>query len=79
MAGLDPAIHANAEVQKRDNVDARIKSAHDDRGAGGDAFIGSTGSGEPGLATALCQGADAADIGGALGDADDAARVEQIE
>jgi hypothetical protein len=30
MAGLDPAIHALWSAQK--DVDARIKSAHDERG-----------------------------------------------
>ena len=36
-------------------------------------------TGEPRLAAALGERADAADIGGSLGDADDAARVQQIE
>src|SRR5436309_2560449 len=35
--------------------------------------------GQPGLAARLGERADAADIGGALGHADDAARVEQVE
>src|SRR3954464_6945070 len=34
---------------------------------------------EPGFAAGAGEGADAADIGGALGDADDAARVQQVE
>ena len=36
-------------------------------------------SGEPGLAAGLGEGADAQDVGGALGDTDGAAGVEQVE
>src|SRR5205823_4321037 len=45
----------------------------------GAALASRPGSRQPGLAARFREGADAADIGGALGDADDATRVEQVE
>src|SRR6185437_924879 len=62
---LTPTLSRKREREKRAR---RIPSPRGERGVS-----------EPRLAAGFRQGADAADIGGALGDADDAAGVEEVE